>query len=96
MLLGYGTHYYGGGSVAWTLSATEQQQGVLIANSAGGAADIIAPALMREYTIINVSGAAITIKAPGKVGIVVANNNSAKALYATNDYIRTASSSFLY
>lgn len=85
-------HDYGAAATAWTLTTDEANAEVLVCTNAGGAADIIAPAIVRAYTVVNASGQNITIKKSGGTGVTLGTGKSARVIYNGTDYAFVLSS----
>ena len=82
------SHDYAAGTTAWTLSAAEALKGLFKATNAGGAVDMIVPATVKRYTLINGSGEAVTVKTAAGTGIAIANAKSAIVLCDGTNVIR--------
>ena len=79
---GYITHNFGATSTPWTLTANEAKAEYLICTNAGGAAQIVAPALDgKEYIIENNSGRTLTIKTTSTTGVTIATGKIATIRY---------------
>lgn len=77
MSFSIGTHDYGTGTTAWTLSAAEQLKAVHKPTNAGGGVDAIIPLTpARPYTFINGTGQALTVKGSSGTGIAIANGKT--------------------
>jgi hypothetical protein len=82
-------HDYGAAHADWTLSASEEKTGVLSVSNADDAVNAIAtPTEGRFYTVINGSGQALTVKADGETGIVIANAKAAILMGDGTDFVR--------
>jgi len=83
------THDYDGAAVDWTLSAAELKTGILTPTNANGAVNAIAtPTAGRCYAIYNGTGYALTFKATGQTGVVVANTKTAIVRGNGTDFVR--------
>lgn len=82
-------HDYAGAAVAWTLSASELKSLIVTVSNANGAIDAIAtPTAGKVYIVSNASGQALTFKATGQTGVVVANNKTAIVRGNGTDFVR--------
>jgi len=86
--LAVASHDYAAGVVDWTLSAAELKAQILEATNASGAVNIIAPAEIREYRVINSTGEALTIKKAAGTGVQIGNGKAAIVAYTGSDYVR--------
>jgi hypothetical protein len=95
LLLGVQAHDYGGGNVAWTLSATEEKKAIITTtNAATGSCDIIAlPTAGKVWIVKNTSGQANVIKATGQTGITIANGKTAIVMGNGTDFLRVTADS---
>lgn len=86
------THDYAGAAADWTLSATEKTKKYLVVSNSNAAVNIIAPTEEREYTIVNKTSYAVTIKKSGGTGVSIAAGKTARVFYdvATATYVRTS------
>ena len=75
---GIASHSYAGAAADWVLTTSEAQCGILSVTNAGGAANIIAPAITgRVYAVKNNSGQTITFKSAGdESGTTILNGNT--------------------
>jgi hypothetical protein len=80
-------HDYGAAATAWTLTTDEANADVLVVSNAGGAADIVAPAIARRYVVVNRSGQAITIKKSGGTGVEITDGTTVHVAYNGTDYV---------
>ena len=86
---GVATHDYAGAAVAWALSASELKATRIIVTNANGAVDAVAtPTAGKMYIILNTSGQALTFKATGQTGVVLASTKSAIVIGNGTDFIR--------
>lgn len=88
LALGVASHSYGSAAADWVLTTAESQCEILSVTNAGAAANIIAPAITRPYTVINGSGQAITIKVSGGTGVTIASGVTAMVAYINGAYIK--------
>ena len=89
LTLGVASHDYAGAAAAWTLSAAELKASRIIVTNANGAVDAIAtPTAGKMYIILNTSGQALTFKATGQTGVVLASTKSAIVIGNGTDFIR--------
>ena len=79
---------FGAGHADHVLTAVEKKTDFLIVTNADAAAKIIAPPENRKYTVSNSAGKAITVKAAGQTGIVIADGKVAQVRYNGTDYQR--------
>jgi hypothetical protein len=86
---GVSAHDYGAAAVDWTLSAAELAQLIVTATNANGVVNAIAtPTAGKVYIVSNGTGYALTFKATGQTGIVVANGKTAILRGNGTDFVR--------
>ena len=85
------SHDYAAAAVAWTLTANEGKADILFCTNAGGAANIIAPAIDgKRYIIKNTSGQTLTLKTASSTGITILNGKTATCIYTGSDFIKVS------
>ena len=82
------THDYAAGTTAWTLSAAEAKKHLFKATNASDAVNMIVPATVRRYMVVNTSGQALTVKTAAGTGIAIASTKAAMVLCDGTNVIR--------
>lgn len=89
LVVGATSHSYGSAATAWTLSAAELLATRIIVTLASDAVDAIAPATLGKIlVVVNTSGQALTVKASGQTGIVIASTKTAILMGNGTDWLR--------
>lgn len=92
--LGVSAHDYGAAATDWTLSAAELKNLIVTATNASGAVNAIAtPTAGKVYIVANSTGQALTFKAAGQTGIVVASTKTAIVRGNGTDFVRVTADS---
>lgn len=88
------SHDYAGAAVDWTLSAAELKCGILVATNAIAAVNaIFTPTAGKVYVVKNTSGQALTVKAAGQTGVVIASTKKAIVMGNGTDIERVSGDS---